>query len=268
MKLAMIGTGKLGSALLGGIITKGVLTPGDIGVLEADSERAAAVTERFGVEQLQPQDLGGTSTILIAVQPRHFRTVAGWASAYGAAFISTMAGVTLHTLQQNLQAQRVVRVMPNLAATIGRAQTALTATPEAESAGDLAFATELFGAVGDTYHLPERLFDAFTGMSASGPAYVALFAEALADGGVRMGLPRAVAAELTQKLLVASGELLAERAHPALLKDEVSSPGGTTIAGIQALEEHGLRNSVIQAVMAATLRGQELGREQEKERGE
>ena len=131
----------------------------------------------------------------------------------------------------------------------------------AQAQGDLAFAERLFRAVGDTYDIPEPLFDTFTGMSASGLAYAAVFAEALADGGVRMGLPRATANELARKLLVSSGELLAQRAHPAILKDEVCSPGGTTIAGIRALEGGNFRRSVIDAVEAATRRGHELGEE-------
>jgi len=113
------------------------------------------------------------------------------------------------------------------------------------------------------YDLSEHLFNAFTGMSASGPAYAAVVAEALADGGVRMGLPRALANELAAKLLVASGELLQQRAHPGLLKDEVSSPGGTTIAGLEVLESAGVRGALIGAVVAATRRGSDLGKDQE-----
>ncbi|MFC6617576.1 pyrroline-5-carboxylate reductase dimerization domain-containing protein [Deinococcus radiophilus] len=186
--------------------------------------------------------------------------MAGWAGGHSAGYISTLAGVTTGTLSRCLGSERAVRAMPSLAATIGRSQTALTATPGAEAAGDLAFAQGLFGAVGDTYRIPEHLFDTFTGMSASGLAYAAVFAEALADGGVRMGLPRPLANELAQKLLVSGGELLAERPHPAMLKDEVCSPGGTTIAGIRALEGGNFRRSVIDAVEAATRRGHELGR--------
>ncbi|WP_261663944.1 pyrroline-5-carboxylate reductase [Deinococcus sp. Marseille-Q6407] len=263
MKLAIIGTGKLGSALLAGITARGVVDPADIAVLGRDPRKAAAVAERFGVQTAGRQELNGAERILVCVQPRSFPEVAEWASQYDAGYISTMAGVTLSTLRRGLNTGRVVRAMPSLAATIGRSQTALTGTPKAQAAGDLAFATQLFGAVGDTYDIPEHLFDAFTGMSASGLAYAAAFAEALADGGVRMGLPRPVAGELARKLLGASGELLESRAHPALLKDEVCSPSGTTIAGIQALEAHRFRSSVIEAVVAATLRGQELGAEQE-----
>ncbi len=153
--------------------------------------------------------------------------------------------------------------MPNLAATIGLSQTAVTSPSEAEEAGDLAFAHLIFKAVGDVYDISEHLFNAFTGMSASGLAYVAIVAEALADGGVRMGIPRALANELAAKLLISTGELVQKRAHPALLKDEVASPGGTTIAGIQALEHAGVRAGLIEAVVQATLRGAALGKDQD-----
>ena len=174
-----------------------------------------------------------------------------------------MAGVSTATLTRRLGTKRVVRVMPNLAATIGKAQTAITSPKEAQDAGDFDFARSLFGAVGEVYELPEHLFNAFTGMSASGPAYLAVVAEALADGGVRMGLPRALAQELAARLLSASGELLLLRAHPGMLKDEVASPGGTTIAGLEALEQAGVRGGLIAAVVAATRRSTELGHDQE-----
>ncbi|ADY26246.1 pyrroline-5-carboxylate reductase [Deinococcus proteolyticus MRP] len=269
MKLAMIGTGKLGSALLAGMLSRGVLAPEDMGLLSRDPQKTGRAAERFGAPVIGRGDLATAEYILLCVQPGAFQEVAAWAGGHPAGYISTLAGVTTGALRQRLGSGRVVRAMPSLAATIGRSQTALTATPGAEAAGDLAFARGLFGAVGDTYDIPEALFDTFTGMSASGLAYTAVFAEALADGGVRMGLPRPLANELAQKLLVSSGELLAERPHPALLKDEVCSPGGTTIAGIRALERSGFRASVMDAVEAATRRGHELGRgEPETETGD
>lgn len=263
MKLAMIGTGKLGSALLTGITAQGVLKGAEIGILERSESKAAQMVERFGVRPLARQDLHEAERIVIAVQPLSFPDVAQWLREYDAAFISTMAGVKMDTIREQLESERVIRAMPNLAATIGYSQTALAATPDAQEAGDLEFASQIFASVGDTYTLPEYLFDAFTGMSASGLAYAAVFVEALSDGGVRMGLPRATASELARKLLVTTGTLLAERPHPAILKDEVSSPGGTTIAGIRALERSGFRSSVMDAVEAATLRGKELGRGEE-----
>ncbi|BDP41271.1 pyrroline-5-carboxylate reductase [Deinococcus aetherius] len=263
MRLAIVGVGKLGLALLEGVTSRGVLRPADIGLLDANASRAADLASRTGARLVTASDLAGAERILVSVQPRVFPEISEWLAQESAGYISTMAGVSTATLTRRLGTRRVVRVMPNLAATIGRSQTAITAPREAEDAGDLAFARSLFGSVGDAYDLPEHLFNAFTGMSASGPAYAAVVAEALADGGVRMGLPRPLAHELAAKLLVASGELLQQRAHPGLLKDEVSSPGGTTIAGLEALEVAGVRGAFMRAVVAATRRGSELGKDQE-----
>jgi pyrroline-5-carboxylate reductase len=254
MRLAIVGVGKLGLALLEGVTARGVMPAREIGLLDTNVVRAAELAARTGTRLVTQADLRYAERILVSVQPRVFPEISDWLAQENAGYISTMAGVGT---------KRVVRVMPNLAATIGRSQTAITAPREAESAGDLDFARQLFGAVGDVYDLPEHLFNAFTGMSASGPAYAAVVAEALADGGVRMGLPRALAHELAAKLLVASGELLQQRAHPGLLKDEVASPGGTTIAGLEVLEAAGVRGALIGAVVAATRRGSELGKDQE-----
>ncbi|MEF2279139.1 pyrroline-5-carboxylate reductase [Deinococcus sp. YIM 134068] len=263
MRLAIVGVGKLGLALLEGVTSRRVLPAGEIGLLDANTTRAADLATRTGARRITAADLSGAERILVSVQPRVFPEISDWLAQENTGYISTMAGVSTSTLVRGLGTRRVVRVMPNLAATIGRSQTAITAPREAQDAGDLDFARQLFGAVGDAYDLPEHLFNAFTGMSASGPAYAAVVAEALADGGVRMGLPRPLANELAAKLLVASGELLQQRAHPGQLKDEVASPGGTTIAGLEALEVAGVRGAFMRAVVAATRRGSELGKDQE-----
>lgn len=263
MKLAIVGVGKLGLSLLEGLLRRGVLPAQEIGVLDANTARIGPIAERHGVRVITPAELGRASRIAICLQPRVFPGSIDWLAQPNVGYLSTMAGVSTATLMRRLGTKRVVRAMPNLAATIGRAQTAICGPREAQDAGDLDFARNLFGAVGDVYELPEHLFNTFTGMSASGPAYAAVFAEALADGGVRMGLARPLAQELAAKLLIASGELLLSRAHPAMLKDEVASPGGTTIAGLEALERGGLRAALIEAVVAATRRGAELGSDQE-----
>ncbi|ANE44036.1 pyrroline-5-carboxylate reductase [Deinococcus puniceus] len=263
MKLAIVGVGKLGLALLEGVTAQRVIAPSDIGLLDVNTARVQEIAARTGARVIKRADLAHAGRVLVSLQPRVFPEVTEWLAQENTGYISTMAGVSTATLVRRLGTKRVVRVMPNLAATIGRSQTAITGPREAQDAGDLAFAMTLFGAVGDVYDLPEHLFNAFTGMSASGPAYAAVVAEALADGGVRMGLPRPLANELAAKLLVAAGELLQQRAHPGMLKDEVASPGGTTIAGLEALEESGVRGGLMKAVIAATRRSIELGRDQE-----
>lgn len=264
MKLAIVGVGKLGLAILEGVTRRGLIEPADIGLMDTNRERIAGIAGRLGTPVLDMGDLGGAPTVLISLQPRVFPAASEWLSgATDTGFISTMAGVSLKTLTRRLGTERVVRVMPNLGATIGQSQTAITGTAQAGECGDTSFAHEIFGAVGQVYELAEHLFNAFTGMSASGPGYAAVIAEALCDGGVRMGLPRALAHELAARLLMTSGALLLGRAHPGLLKDEVSSPGGTTIAGLEVLERSGVRGALISTVVAATERGHELGRDQE-----
>lgn len=263
MKLVIVGVGKLGLALLEGVVARGVMPASEIGLLDLNTARSEEIAERTGARVVTTAQLPAAERILISLQPRVFPEAAEWLAQENTGYISTMAGVSAAALTRRLGTKRVVRVMPNLAATIGRSQTAITGPREATDAGDLAFARHLFTAVGDAYELPEHLFNAFTGMSASGPAYVAVVAEALADGGVRMGLPRPLANELAAKLLVSTGELLQLRAHPAMLKDEVASPGGTTIAGLAALESAGVRGGLIEAVVQATRRGTDLGRDQE-----
>ena len=253
----------MGLALLEGLIARGILRPEEIGLLEVNAVRAQQLSRQYGVSRLSTAELSRAERIIVSLQPRVFPTAVEWLAQPNVGYISTMAGVSVATLARRLGTKRVVRVMPNLAATIGKAQTAITAPKEAIDSGDLDFARSIFGAVGDVYEIPEVQFNTFTGMSASGPAYAAVFAEALADGAVRMGLSRPLAQELAAKLLIASGELLLSRAHPGLLKDEVASPGGTTIAGLTELERGGLRSAVIEAVIAATRRGGELGRDED-----
>lgn len=258
MKLAFVGLGKLGKSILKGILEKGFLAPGEMGVLGRTYERSQELAAPFGLHPLRPEDLPQAERVLLAVQPRDFPALAPLLAHPGVGYISIMAGVSTAVLARRLDNRRVVRTMPNLAAVIGESSTALTATREAREAGDLDFARALFATVGDVYEIPEHLFDPFTAMSASAPAYLALVAEALADAGVKMGMPRALALRLAAEALAATGELLKGR-HPAQLKDEVASPGGTTIHGLHALEARALRAAFYEAVEAATKRGHELG---------
>ena len=263
MQLAIVGVGKLGLALLEGVTGRGLIAASDIGIMDTNAARAEMIAERLGTPVLPVGELGGAKRVLISLQPRVFPEASAWLSQPDTGYISTMAGVKVSTLSRRLGSERVVRVMPNLGATIGQSQTAVTALDTAHDSGDVDYAHQMFGAVGQVYDLAEHLFDVFTGMSASGPGYAAVLAEALADGGVRMGLPRALAHELAARLLITSGQLLLARAHPGMLKDEVSSPGGTTIAGLEVLEGSGVRGALISTVVAATQRSQELGHDQE-----
>jgi pyrroline-5-carboxylate reductase len=174
--------------------------------------------------------------------------------------ISIAAGFALKTLEAALPDSRLIRVMPNAPTLVGAGMAALAqgrgSTPE-----DLALALELFKAAGEAVVVEERLMDAVTGLSGSGPAFVALFIEALTDGGVKMGLPRALAHTMALQTVLGTARLCRdEELHPALLKDLVTSPGGTTIAGLHALESSGFRGAVMDAVTAAAEKSKELGK--------
>jgi pyrroline-5-carboxylate reductase len=174
--------------------------------------------------------------------------------------VSIAAGVTIGKLSDGLLTDRVIRVMPNTPALVGQGASAY-ALGGGATAADGQLVGKLVGAVGRAFAVDEKLLDAVTGLSGSGPAFVYVMIEALADGGVRMGLPRDIAAALAAQTVRGAAEMvLSTGEHPAVLKDKVASPGGTTIAGLQALEDRGLRGALIAAVEAATRRSQELGK--------
>jgi pyrroline-5-carboxylate reductase len=266
MKLGVIGCGKMGTALVQGAIRAGVVLPENVtgcdpvaASLEAFSQATGATTTPTAAEVS-----AGSEVILLCTKPHDalaaLRSAASAVAGEPRLVISIAAGLTLAALEEAAPANfRVVRAMPNTPALIGKGAAAFClgtrATPE-----DAALAESLLSAVGISLQLPERLMDAVTGLSGSGPAYVYLFIEALADGGVRNGLPRAEALKLAaQTTLGAAAMVLETGLHPALLKDAVTSPGGTTIAAIAALEAGGLRSAAIEAVTAATRRATELG---------
>ncbi len=195
---------------------------------------------------VKPQTLDGVlKEVAPLVEPRHL-------------FVSIVAGATLHRLAAALgPAARLVRVMPNTPALVGASATGVAGgSPE-----DAALVEKLFTAVGVAVRVPEPLLDAVTGLSGSGPAYVFVLIEALADGGVRAGLPRDVALKLAAQTVLGSAKMVLETGtHPAALKDAVASPGGTTIAGLHALEQAGFRAGLMNAVAAAAARAAELGK--------
>jgi pyrroline-5-carboxylate reductase len=175
--------------------------------------------------------------------------------------VSVAAGITAATVQALVGASYpVIRIMPNLPVSVGEGMILYAATPEVAEE-DLAAFLSVMKEAGRLTKLPESLFDAGTAVSGCGPAYVCLFLEALADGGVRCGLPREEAVLLAEQMLYGTAkQLLSRRMHPAALKDAVCSPGGSTIAGVQALEENAFRHAVIAAVTAADARNRELGK--------
>ncbi len=259
MKLAIVGAGKMGSAVLTGALKAGVLSPQDVGIYHPIENRRQQLADHFQVNPLNDDDIHHAERVLIAVKPQSFDDVAPLIAQRSASYISLMAGVPATTIARRVGSNRVVRAMPNLGARVGLSATALASLPQATSE-DVGVAEQLFGAVGTVYHIPERLFDAFTGLAGSGPAFAAIFAEALADGGVSVGFNRKTARDLARQVMLATAELLTED-EPADIKDEVSSAGGTAISGLVALERHGLRYAAIQAIKDASARAAELSQE-------
>jgi pyrroline-5-carboxylate reductase len=264
--VGFIGAGNMGEALIKGLVAASVL-PGDaIAATDVRADRVQGLARQFRIKT--PADnaelVRGVDVVILAVKPQIVSTVLrdiAPAVSTRTLMISIAAGVSTTTLRSGLgKAARLIRVMPNTPALVLEGVTAIAKGTGLE-AGDLDTAREIFQAVGKVVVVDEELMDAVTGLSGSGPAYVAIVIESLADGGVKMGLDRATAMTLAAQTVLGSARLLLDTGlHPGALKDMVSSPGGTTIAGIGALEEGGLRATFMKAVERATVRSRELGR--------
>lgn len=260
-RLQVIGGGKMGEALVAGLVSSGWAPASELRVVERLPERARELAERFAGLDVAAA-VGPAAGHVVAVKPGDVaaacRAVAG--TGAGAPVLSIAAGVTITALEADLApGTPVVRAMPNTPALVG-AGAAAVAPGSAAGEDDLAWAEEVLGAVGLVVRVDEALLDAVTGLSGSGPAYVFLVAEALVEGGVLAGLPRATAAALVAQTLLGASRLLDESHEgPEALRAAVTSPGGTTAAGLRALEAAGVRSAFLEAVVAATERSRELG---------
>lgn len=263
-RIGFLGAGAMAEALAGGLVKTGV-SAARIHAADPDParrerfEQMGASTHRDNADVVAESDV-----VILAVKPGLVRTVLGaFEGSEDAArplWISIAAGIPLAVLQRGLPGgARIVRAMPNTPALVGAGASAICGNPAATDA-DLSLARALFESVGTCWLAPrEALLDAVTGLSGSGPAYVFVFLEALGDAGVRMGLPRDAAYALAFQTVLGAARLAIEDGrHPAELKDQVTSPGGTTIAGVERLEAGGLRAAVHEAVAAATRRSREL----------
>ena len=263
IKLSAIGGGIMGSAIISRLLMQGTYQSADILVSEPNLSQRELLEQKYGVQVTGDNNLAATAPILLlAIKPQIFdRVVADLVLPTSPQLvISILAGVSIAQLETAFPDRAVVRAMPNTPATVGAGMTAI-ATGCHVSTLDLELANQLFQAVGQVVTVPETLMDAVTGLSGSGPAYVAIAIEALADGGVAAGLPREIANRLALQTVLGTAQLLNEsQLHPAQLKDRVTSPGGTTIAGVTKLEQAGFRAALIAAVSAAAHRSQELGR--------
>jgi len=265
-KLALIGAGKLGEGLLSGMLGSQLVSVGcvEATVAVADKPRADYLTEKYGIKAHTDnlQAVAGADLVLICLKPQQVKGVLHEIKKRlkkDAVIISAAASVTTALIERELgRPVRVVRAMPNTPCLIRQGMTALAAGQHATE-DDLLLAREIFSAMGRIAVVGEEHMDAITGLSASGPAYVYMIIESLAEAGVKMGLPRDLSTELSaQTLLGASAMVLHTGEHPAKLKDIVTTPAGCTIDGLLELEEGGLRVTLIKAVVRAGQRAREL----------
>lgn len=255
----------MAEALIGGLLASRPETAGSLFATDPLAGRRDVIKRRFGIRvgADNVEAVSWADVVLLAVKPQVFDAVVeGIAPAVGGRLVlSIAAGIPIRRIRAHLPpTARIVRIMPNAPALVRAGISALAYGPGV-TGEDQALAGRLFETVGRVVTVEERLMDAVTGLSGSGPAFVFLAIEALADGGVKAGLPRSVAEQLAAQTVLGAARMVLETGkHPAQLKDMVASPGGTTIAGLHQLELGGVRASLIAAVEAATQRSEELGR--------
>jgi pyrroline-5-carboxylate reductase len=268
-RLVVVGGGRMGEALVSGLLAAGWAQPDEVVVAEKVEDRRRELEGEGGLAERHrgltivdaPVPAAGA---VLAVKPDDVQAACGDLAATGVRrVLSIAAGVPLARLEEWLGGYgtglAVIRAMPNTPALVGAGAAAIAPGPEAGEA-DLVWAEEILSAVGTVARVPEALLDAVTGLSGSGPGYVFLVAEALIEAGVLVGLPRPVSRQLAVQTLLGSARLLAESSDSAeTLRAAVTSPGGTTAAGLRALEAGGVRSAILEAVVAATDRSRQLG---------
>jgi pyrroline-5-carboxylate reductase len=264
MHLALVGGGRMGEALAVGLLDGG-WDPAELAVAEVDADRRHALEARLPGVRVAPNPAwaaGDAEVLVLAVKPGDAVDALQSCSEVlpeGALVLSIAAGVTIGTLESVVPGRPVVRAMPNTGALVGRGAAAIAAGRRATDL-DLEVCERVLGSVGVVVRVPEVQLDAVTGLSGSGPAYVFLVAEALIEAGVLVGLARDTSEQLVRQTLLGAATLLADGDEtPESLRAAVTSPGGTTAAGLAALESHGVRGALLDAVTAATRRSRELG---------
>jgi len=267
--IGFLGTGNMAEALIKGLIAAGVVEPKQIHGSDPRRERCDELAARYGIHMTanNAEVVRAAEIVVLSVKPQILPKVLDEIAPHlkpSALVISIAAGVPVSAIEPRLpEGTRVVRTMPNTPALVGAGATAIAAGQHAKD-DDVEATRRIFDAVGMTVVLDESQLDAVTGLSGSGPAYVFLIIEALSDAGVKVGLSRYNAQALAAQTLLGSAKLLIEtKEHPGRLKDMVTSPGGTAIAGLHTLEAGGLRTTLINAVEAATHRSRELGAQAE-----
>ncbi len=265
-KIAFLGGGNMAEALIRGLLSAGAAKADQMLVTDVSADRIEHLKKTYGIliVKSNSEAVKQAGIVVLCVKPQVMDSVLeeiSPAADKSKLAISIAAGITIWRIEKALIGNpRVIRVMPNTPSLVLAGAAALAAGKNATQA-DMAAAQELFGSVGKTVVIEERLMDAVTGLSGSGPAYVFMIIEALADAGVKTGLPRATALELSAQTVLGAAKMVLEtKEHPGKLKDMVASPGGTTIAGLHELEKGKLRATLMNAVEAAAARSKELGK--------
>ncbi|MCX6650487.1 MAG: pyrroline-5-carboxylate reductase [Methanomassiliicoccales archaeon] len=265
MKIGFVGAGNMAEAMMKGIISAGMAKAEDIIASEIVSERRDFITKTVGVQTVSDniEVVHFSDVVILAVKPYHVGPVLDELKPYlkeSHLIISIAAGVRISLIESHLnRGVRVVRVMPNQPCLVGASASGFALGRSAKKE-DKETVQSILNSVGVAFCLDEKLLDAVTGLSGSGPAYIYMVIEAMADGGVLAGLPRDVALQLAAQTVLGAGKTYLEtRKHPGELKDMVTSPGGTTIEGLRVLEEAAVRGAFIDAVEAAAKKSEELG---------
>ncbi|TKY62692.1 Pyrroline-5-carboxylate reductase [Spatholobus suberectus] len=261
--LGFIGPGKMAESIARGAVRSGFLPPSRIRTAAHSNPARRAAFESFGVTVLSSNDdvVRESNVVVFSVKPQLVKDVVSKLTPLltkNKLLVSVAAGVKLKDLQEWAGNNRFIRVMPNTPAAVGEAASVMSLGGAAtEEDGNII--AKLFGSIGKIWKADEKYFDAITGLSGSGPAYIYLAIEALADGGVAAGLPRDLSLSLASQTVLGAASMVTQtRKHPGQLKDDVTSPGGTTITGIHELEKGGFRGTLMNAVVAAAKRSREL----------
>ncbi|MFO7153407.1 MAG: pyrroline-5-carboxylate reductase [Caldicoprobacter oshimai] len=264
--LGFIGAGNMASAIMRGIITCGIVHPNNICAFDVDLDKLNRLSAELGIRTAKDncQVVSNSDIVILAVKPNTYSKVLLEIKdclEERHILISIAAGISVDFIKQLIGGRcKVVRTMPNTPALVGEGMTALCTNHDL-SPKELEAVKEILHSLGKVEEVPENLMDAVTAVSGSGPAYVAMFIEAMADGGVLAGLPRDLAYRMAIQTVIGTARLLSEwEKHPGEVKDMVSSPGGTTIEAVRHLEKQGFRGAVIEAVNACALKSQALGK--------
>lgn len=252
-KVGFIGGGALAESIVRGICGK-VFAPNDIFIAEIRPERCAELSEHYGVQtSAEANFLGEVDLLIVAVKPKDAeKTFAALENKIPASTLITytVAGLKLANVEKFFPEHKIARIMPNVAVSVGESMTAYTLNKTAAQCGETV--KNFWSTLGRAVEVEEKLMDAVTGLSGSGPAYAFLMIDALSDGGVAAGLSRAMAIELAAQTLLGAAKMVLQGEHPDVLRDKVTSPAGTTIEGVRVLERGAVRSALIEAVLAAT----------------